>query len=120
MADSVNVPAPLRAQYDSLVTTGASFRKRLGTSIESDTASDLGDVPFTRIVPFKLDFLLSNVGGATTPASATDLAMWAELQREVPAAIDDVNAFLARVTPFYVKLAEAGLQPRLPKVIEKP
>jgi len=52
--------------------------------------------------------------------NATDLAQWAELQREVPAAIDEVNAFLVQLRPFYAKLAEAGLFPVVPKPIEKP
>ncbi|MCU0624099.1 MAG: hypothetical protein MUF53_09580, partial [Gemmatimonadaceae bacterium] len=120
MSDTAQVPAPLRATYDSLVTQGQAFRRRFFSRIESDTDADFANLQFTRVLPFKLDLVLSNVGGATVPASATDLALWAEVQREVPAAIDDVNALLARVAPFYVKLAEAGLQPRVPRAIEKP
>ena len=120
MQDTAAVPAALRAMYDSLVMQAATFRCRFAVRIESDSESECADLQFTRVLPFKLDFVLGSVGGATVPPSATDLAMWGELQREVPAAIEDVNALLGRLMPFYVKLAEAGVQPRMPKVIEKP
>ncbi len=120
MQDTAQVPATLRATYDSLVTQATAFRTRFFVRIDGDTDADFADVAFGRVLPFKLDMVRSNVGGATVPPTATDLALWAEVERDVPQAIDDVNALLGRVGPFYVRLAEAGLQPRLPKAIGKP
>ncbi|MBK6485349.1 MAG: hypothetical protein IPF98_00455 [Gemmatimonadetes bacterium] len=54
------------------------------------------------------------------PLTTTDLDQWNELRTEVPAAIDDVNAFIVQLKPFYARLLEAGLFPVVPKPLVKP
>lgn len=120
LADASVAPAALRAERDSLATVADGFKRSRLVRIEGDTDADFDDLQFAEILPFKLGMTLGNIGGATVPMSATDLAQWAELEREVPAAIDDVNALLARLKPFQARLLEAGLWPKVPAPIEKP
>jgi len=120
LADSSTVPADIRTTFDTLSKQLKPFVRRFYMSSESEPDSTFEGLEFRAVLPFKLGGLLGGVGGATMPVNATDLAQWAELQREVPAAIDEVNAFLVQLRPFYAKLAEAGLFPVVPKPIEKP
>ncbi len=119
LADSTTVPADIRTTFDTLSKQLRPFVRRFYLSTESEPDSTFEGVEFRTVVPFKLGGLLGGIGGATMPVNATDLSQWAELQREVPAAIDDVNAFLAQLRPFYMRLAEAGLYPVVPKPIAK-
>ena len=120
MADTTVAPAGLRAEYDSLVKQVEPFRKRFYLREESDPDADFEGLEIRTVLPFKLGGVLGAIGGATVPLSATDLAQWNELRTEVPAAIDDVNAVLARLKPFLARLLEAGLYPRIPSSIPKP
>ena len=120
LADSTAVPADLRATYDSLVKQVEPFRKRFFLTQEGDEDSLFEGLDQRTVLPFKLGGLLGGVGGATAPMSATELAQWTEVRAEVPVAIDDVNAFLSRLKPFYARLLEAGLYPAVPKAVPKP
>jgi hypothetical protein len=120
LADSTTVPADVRTTYDTLSQQLVPFVRRFYMSSDAVPDSTFDGLEFRTVLPFKLGGLIGAIGGATMPVNATDLAQWNELQREVPAAIDDVNAFLAQLRPFYARLAEAGLYPLVPKPIAKP
>lgn len=120
LADSTVVPADIRATFDTLSKQLTPFVRRFYLNSENEPDSTFEGLEFRTVLPFKLGGLLGGIGGATMPVNATDLAQWNELQREVPAAIDDVNAFLVQLRPFYARLAEAGLYPLVPKPIAKP
>ncbi len=119
LADSTAVPADLRVTFDTLSKQLAPFTRRFYLNTEGEDESVFEGLEFRTVLPFKLGGLLGGIGGATMPVNATDLTQWSELQREVPAAIDDVNAFLAQLRPFYARLLEAGLYPVVPKPIAK-
>lgn len=40
------------------------------------------------------------------------------LSAEIPGAVTEVNGFLAKLKPFYVRLVEAGLYPPVPPAVE--
>ena len=120
LADSTTVPADLRATFDTLDKQLAPFRKRFYLMAEGDDESEFEGLEFRTVLPFKLSGLVGGVGGATMPLTTTDLDQWNELRTEVPAAIDDVNAFIVQLKPFYARLLEAGLFPAVPKPIVKP
>ena len=117
VTDSTTVPAPIRAVYDSLVKDLGPLKKKFFIR-EEDEPFDFSE--FRKVITFKLGNLLGSVGGATLPPTETDLAQWAELRTEVPQTIDEVNGYLARLKPFYLRLAEEGIYPPLPKPVEKP
>jgi len=118
LADSTTVPAAIKATYDSLVKDLGPLKKKFFIRDEGDESFDFSE--FRQVITFKLGGVVGGVGGATMPPTETDLAQWAELKTEVPEIIDQVNAFVARLKPFYQRLAEQGIYPALPKVIQKP
>lgn len=119
LADSTTVPAPLRAAYDSLVKDLAPLKTRFFIRDEDDT-TPFDFSLFRQVITFKLGSVLGNIGGAGMPPTETDLVQWNELRTEVPALIDQVNAYLARLKPFYQRLAEQGVYPPLPRPVAKP
>jgi hypothetical protein len=118
LSDSTTTPAPIRAELDSLMKQIDPLKKKFFIRDEGDD-SDFDFALFRKVITFKISGLISSVGGATVPASEADLAAWAEVKTEAPATIDEVNALVARLKPFYQKLAEAGLYPAVPKPIDK-
>lgn len=119
VTDSTTVPAAIRTSYDSLVKDLAPLKKKFFIRDEGDeTPFDFAE--FRQVITFKLGGVLGGIGGATMPPTETDLAQWTEVKTEAPQVIDQVNAFIARLKPFYARLAEAGIYPALPKAIEKP
>ncbi len=119
LADSATVPAAIRASYDSLVKDLAPLKSKFFIRDEDDTTT-FDFSMFRKVITFKLGGVLGNVGGATMPPTAEDLSQWGEVRTEVPQVIDQVNAFIARLKPFYQRLAEQGIYPALPKPIPKP
>jgi hypothetical protein len=119
VSDSATVPAALRATYDSLVKDLAPLKKKFFIRDEGDeTPFDFAE--FRQVITFKLSGVLGGIGGATMPPTETDVTQWTEVKTEAPQVIDQVNAFVARLKPFYARLAEAGIWPALPKPVEKP
>ncbi len=119
VSDSTTVPAPIRASYDSLVKDLVPLKKRFFIRDEGDE-SPFDFSEFRQVITFKLGGVVGGIGGATMPPTETDLSRWAEVKTEVPQVIDQVNALVARLKPFYQRLAEQGIYPAVPKVIEKP
>jgi hypothetical protein len=112
LSDSTSVPAALRASYDSLLRGAGALKKRFFIRDEGDESFDWSE--FRQIITFKLGNAVGAIGGATEPASETDLAQWNELKLEVPQVIEQVNGFVAKLKPFYQRLAEAGIYPAVP------
>ncbi len=119
LADTTATPAPLRAALDSLTKEIEPLKKKFFIRDEGDE-SEFDFAEFRNVITFKVSGVVGSVGGATVPPSETDLAQWNEVKAEVPAVIDQANAFLGRLKPFYQRLLEAGLYPPVPKAIEKP
>ena len=118
LPDSTKLAAAIKATMDSLVKDLEPIKKKLGIRDEDDT-SDFDFSEFRKVLVFKLGSAVGNVGGSTSPPSESDFALWGEAKTEVPAAIDEVNRFVARLQPFYKRLAEEGLYPPVPKPVEK-
>lgn len=72
---------------------------------------------FRSVLTFKLGGLSGGLSGFLTGASTQDLQALGELRTEVPAAIGETNALVARLTAFVKQLAEAGLYPAVPKPV---
>ena len=119
LADSTTVPAALRAAHDSLAKELEPLKKKFYIRDEGDT-SEFTSAEFRNVITFKLGGLLGGIGGATMPVSEGDAAQWNEVKAEVPAVIDQVNALVAKLKPFYARLLEAGLYPAVPKPVQKP
>ena len=119
LTDSTKVPAPIRAELDSLTTRLDSLRKQFGVR-NPDEPFEFDFATFRLILPFKVGMVAGNVGGAMAPPTAMDRQTVGELRREVPRAVDDVNGFLTRVRDFYQRLAQAGLYPPVPEAIKRP
>ena len=118
LSDSTSVPAGLRATYDSLIKELAPLKKRFFIRDEGDESFDFSE--FRQVITFKLGGTVGSIGGATEPASETDLAQWNDLKVEVPQVIEQVNTFVAKLKPFYQRLAEAGVYPAVPKPVGRP
>jgi len=119
VSDSTTVPAPVRATYDSLVKDLAPLKKKFFIRDEGDD-SPLDFSEFRQVITFKLGGVVGGVAGATAPPTETDLAQWNEVKAEAPQIIDQVNAFVGRLKPFYQRLLELGIYPAVPKPIAKP
>ena len=119
LADTTTVPAPIRATYDSLKKELEPIKKKFFIRDEGDE-SEFDFSEFRKVITFRLSGVITSIGGTTVPPTEGDLAQWNELKAEVPAAIDQVNGLVAKLRPFYQRLAEAGLYPAVPKPVEKP
>ncbi|MEO8450709.1 MAG: glycosyl hydrolase [Gemmatimonadota bacterium] len=118
LPDSTKLSPAIKGTLDSLVKDLEPLKKKLGIRDEDDT-SEFNFAEFRKILPFKLGAVVGNIGGAVAPPSENDLALWSEAKIEMPAAIDEINRFVARLRPFYRRLAEEGLYPPVPKPVEK-
>jgi photosystem II stability/assembly factor-like uncharacterized protein len=116
LADSTKVPAPIRATLDSLNKELEPLKKTFGIR---DPNEDFDFGGFRKILPIRVGFLAGNIGGAMAPPTAQDQASAGELKRLVPKAVGDVNAFLAKLKPFYQRLAAEGLYPPVPAAVKE-
>ena len=119
LSDTTAVPAPIRATYDSLKKALEPIKKTFFIRDEGDE-SEFDFSEFRKVITFKLSGVINSIGGTTVPPTEGDLAQWAEIKAEVPTVIDQVNGLVAKLKPFYQRLAEAGLYPAIPKPVEKP
>jgi photosystem II stability/assembly factor-like uncharacterized protein len=119
LSDSTTVPAAVKASYDSLVKDLGPLKKKFFVRDEGDD-SPFDFSEFRQVITFKLGGVVGGIGGATAPPTETDLAQWNEVKTEAPQLIDQVNAFVARLKPFYQRLLELGIYPALPKPVAKP
>jgi hypothetical protein len=117
LADSTKVPAPIRAALDSLTKELEPLKKTYGIR-DPNEEFDFGG--FRKVLPLRVALLGGNIGGVTAPPTAQDLQSAAELKRLVPKSVDEVNAFLAKLKPFFQRLAGEGLYPPVPEAVKKP
>ncbi len=118
LPDSTKLSPAIKSTLDSLIKDLEPIKKKLGIRDEDDT-SEFDFSEFRKVLVFKLGSAIGGIGGATAPPSESDLALWNEAKTEVPGAIDEVNRFIARLQPFYKRLADEGLYPLVPKAVEK-
>ena len=119
LSDSTTVPAAIRASYDSLTKELAPLKKKFFIRDEGDE-SEFDFSEFRKVITFRLGGVIGSIGGVTVPPTETDLAQWSDVKAEVPKVIDQVNALVAKLKPFYQRLAAEGLYPAVPKPVEKP
>ena len=72
---------------------------------------------FRKNLGFRQSSVAGGIDGATAPATEDEVRQIAELRKEIPGAIAEVNAFVSRLPAFYKALAEAGLYPVAPKPV---
>jgi hypothetical protein len=70
------------------------------------------------VVTFKLGSAAGNLSGFLAGPSVQDLRTVEEVRKEVPAAVDETNALLARLRIFTKQLADAGLWPVVPATVK--
>jgi photosystem II stability/assembly factor-like uncharacterized protein len=117
LGDSAKVPAPFRATLDSITKQAAPLKKRFFIVDEAEETEFTAEV-FRAVLPFKLGGLAGNLSGFLAAASVQDLRTLGEVRTEVPAAIDETNALVARFTAFVKQLSAAGLYPQMPKPVK--
>jgi hypothetical protein len=116
LSDSTKIPAPIRATLDSVTKELDPLKKQFGIR-DPDEETDFGE--FRKVLPFRLGGLVSNIGDAMAPPTATNVQVADELKRVVPKAVGDVNRFLARLKPLYQQLAAEGLYPPVPAPLKQ-
>lgn len=116
LKDSTAVPAPIKASLDSLSRSLDSLKKKFGVGLDFG-APDFSFSEFRKNLGFRSGNVSGGIEGSTSPATEVQMNQLAEVKRDVPGAIAEVNAFLARLPAFYKQLAEAGLYPVAPKPV---
>jgi hypothetical protein len=111
------VPASFRATLDSVTKQLAPLKKKFFIQDEGDEAEFTAEL-FRAVLTFKLGGLAGNLSGFLAGPSAQDQRTLGEIRTEVPAAIEETNAVVARFTAFVKQLAEAGLYPPRPKPVK--
>jgi len=116
LADSTKVPAAIRATLDSVTKELDPLKKLFGIR-DPDEETDFSE--FRKVLPARVRGLVSNIGDAMAPPTATNVQVAEELKRSVPKAVGDVNRFLARLKPLYQQLATEGLYPPVPTPLKQ-
>jgi hypothetical protein len=117
LGDSTKVPAAFRASLDSLGKQLAPLKKKFFIQDEGEETEFTAEM-FRAVLPFKVGGLSGNLSGFLAGPSVQDQRALGEVRTEVPAAIDETNALVARFTTFVKQLAEAGLYPPMPKLVK--
>jgi photosystem II stability/assembly factor-like uncharacterized protein len=116
LTDSSAIPVPIRATLDSLTKSLDSLKKRFGVGLDF-SSPDFDFNEFRKNLGFRQSSVTGGIDGATAPATEDEVRQIGELRKEVPGAIAEVNAFVARLPAFYKALADAGLYPVAPKPV---
>ena len=112
MPDSTKVPAPIRATMDSLTKELGGLKKKLGIRTPGEDLFSVDFAELRRALPIRLSMAGGDIGGANRQTASA-------LATEIPGAVTEVNGFLAKLKPFYLRLAEAGLYPVVPTAVEE-
>ncbi len=118
MPDSTKVPPPIKATMDSLTKELGSLKKKLGIRTPGEDLFSVDFAELRRALPIRMAMAGGDIGGAHVRPSEANRQTVAALVTEIPAAVTEVNAFLAKLKPFYLRLAEAGLYPVVPAAVE--
>ena len=117
LADTVKSPAGLRATLDSLTKLTAPLRKKFFIMDEGEEPEFSMEV-FRSVLTFKRSAVANDVSGFLAGPSAQNLRTLDEVRKDVPAAIDETNVLVTRLSAFVKQLSEAGLYPVMPKVVK--
>ncbi len=118
MPDSTKTPAPIKAAMDSLTADLASMKRKLGIRTPGEDFSNIDFNEFRRALPIRMLFVSNDIGNAHVKLSEGNRQTVDLLKRDVPGAVVEANAFLAKLKPFYQRLAEAGLYPTTPEPVK--
>ena len=104
---------------DSLTKELGGLKRKLGIRTPGEDLFSMDFSEFRRALPIRLSMTGGDIGGAHVKPSEANRQTVAALATEVPAAVTEVNGFLAKLKPFYLRLAEAGLYPVVPAPVEE-
>ncbi|MSR03015.1 MAG: hypothetical protein EXR94_09825 [Gemmatimonadetes bacterium] len=119
LPDSTKVPAPIKATTDSLTKELVGLKRKLGIRTPGEDLFSMDFSELRRALPIRLSMTGGDIGGAHVKPSEANRQAVSALATEVPAAVTEVNGFLAKLKPFYLRLAEAGLYPVVPAPVEE-
>jgi hypothetical protein len=119
MPDSSKVPGAIKATMDSLTKELGGLKKKLGIRSPGEDFFNVDFAELRRALPIRMSMAGGDIGGAHVKPSEANRQTVAALVTEIPAAVKEVNAFLAKLKPFYLRLAEAGLYPVAPAPVEE-
>jgi photosystem II stability/assembly factor-like uncharacterized protein len=119
LGDTTKIPAPVRVRMDSLRSELSGLKRKFGIRDPDEDffSATFNFQEFLQAVPIRLSRLSGDIAGATVPLSETNRQMMSQLAAAIPGAVDEANAFLGKLKPFYQDLAAAGLYPRAPDVV---
>jgi photosystem II stability/assembly factor-like uncharacterized protein len=117
--DSNAVAAPLRAALDSATKGLDPLKKKFGVGFDFGQGN-FDFEAFRKNLGFRVGNAGGGIDGSTSLPTEDQRRQLGELRTEVPAAIVEVNGFLARLPALYKQLAEAGVYPVAPKAVGKP
>jgi hypothetical protein len=116
LTDTSAIPAPIKATLDSLTKALEPLKKKFGIGLDF-SSPDFDFNEFRKNLGFRVGSVSGGIDGATAPASEDETRQLGEIKKDIPGAIAEVNAFLARLPAFYKQLADAGLYPVAPKQV---
>lgn len=114
MPDSTKMPAPIKATMDSLTKELGGLKRKLGIRTPGEDLFSVDFAELRRALPIRLSMTGGDIGGAHVRPSEANREAVRALAAEIPGAVTEVNGFLAKLKPFYLRLAEAGLYPVSP------
>ena len=117
--DTASVAAPLRAALDSVMKSLDPLKKKFGVGFDFG-AANFDFEAFRKNLGFRVGNTGGGIEGSTSLPTEVQRRQLEELRTEVPAAVAEVNAFLARLPGLYKQLAEAGVYPVAPKAVATP
>ncbi len=118
MPDSTKVPPPIKATMDSLTKELGGLKKKLGIRTPGEDFFSVDFAELRRALPIRMAMAGGDIGGAHVRPSEANRQTVAALATDIPAAVTEVNGFLAKLKPFYLRVAEAGLYPVVPAAVE--
>ena len=118
LADSTKTPAPIRAALDSLTKELGAVKRKLGIRSPGEDFFNVDFNELRRALPIRLGFAAGDIGGAHVKLSETNRQVVEMVKKDVPGAVAEANAFLAKLKPLYQRLAEAGLYPAPPEPVK--
>ena len=117
LADSAKTPAPLRTMLDSLTKQIAPLKKKFMVRDEGEEVAFSSEL-LREVLTFKVGGLAGDLGGFLAGPSAQNQRTMDEVRRDVPAAVSETNALVARFTAFVKQLSDAGVYPVMPKPVK--
>ena len=117
LSDSAATPAAFRATLDSLVTQIAPLKKTFLIRDEGEEIEFTAELA-RAVLTVKVAGLAGEVSGFLAGPTTQNLRTMDEVRRDVPIAVAQTNALVARFTGFVKQLSDAGVYPVMPKVVK--